>query len=88
MSDKIEGTVQKADGDIFTEEALRSQDGKKVPLTLETGGPVIGEATLHYDEDEQALMASFDIEDPKMTELLKGSMPSAPTTIKFKTKES
>lgn len=89
MANKIEGVVQKADGEIFTEEALRAQDGQKVPLTLETGGPVIGEATLHYDEGEKALMASFTIEDPKMAELLKGPNPIFwPTSIKFKTKES
>jgi hypothetical protein len=33
----------------FTKEALKAQDGKKVPLTRELGGPVIGEATLRYD---------------------------------------
>lgn len=59
----------------FTEEALRSQDGKKVPLTLENGGRVIGEATLKYDPEEHALKAEFTVEDPKVAELLKGAPP-------------
>ena len=56
--------------DRFTEEALRSQEGKKVPLTRELGGPVIGEATLRYDHDMGALVADMTIENPKVAELL------------------
>lgn len=52
-------------GDLyFTEESLRAQDGKKVPLTLEIGGPVVGEATMHYDEGEKVLMADLRVDDP------------------------
>lgn len=50
--------------DRFTEDALRSQDGKKVPLTAELGGPVIGEATLRYDPDLGALVADMKVENP------------------------
>lgn len=64
--------VQKIDT-VFTEEALRSQDGKKVPLTLENGGPIIGEATLRYDPDRKALEADFRIDDPKVAEIFKES---------------
>lgn len=71
------------DGNAFTEEALRSQDGKKVPLTLEPGGPVIGEATMKYVPEEKVLMAEFTVDDPKMEELLHGAPP-----LIFKNKES
>lgn len=56
--------------DRFTEEALRSQDGKKVPLTRELGGPVIGEATLRYDPDLGALVADMKVENPNFAEIL------------------
>jgi len=39
----------------FTEEALRAQDGKKVPLKFGNDGPVIGEAIFHYDESTNEL---------------------------------
>jgi hypothetical protein len=55
---------------IFTEEALKSQEGKKVPVTLEPGGPVIGEATLHYDPHTKSLQAQFTVDDPKVAEFL------------------
>lgn len=71
------------DGNVFTEEALQAQDGKKVPLTLEPGGPVIGEATMKYDSGEKALIAEFIVDDPKMEELLNGASP-----LIFKPKES
>lgn len=54
------------DGVMFTEEALRSQDGKTVPLTQEIGGPKIGEAIMRYDEERKALVADFTIDDPDM----------------------
>lgn len=69
-----EATVQRSN-EVFTEEALRSQDGKVVPLTLENGGPVIGEATLKYDPDEKALKAEFRVDDPLVAGFLKGTMP-------------
>lgn len=56
--------------DRFTEEALKSQDGKVVPLKAYPGGPVIGEAVMKYDEDEGALKANLRIKDPKMAELI------------------
>jgi hypothetical protein len=49
--------------DRFTEEALKGQDGKKVPFTRELGGPVIGEATLRYDSGVGALIADIKIDD-------------------------
>jgi len=55
----------------FTREALQSQDGKTVPLRLYPGGPVIGKAELRYDPDENALKASFTVDDPKLAENLK-----------------
>jgi hypothetical protein len=53
----------------FTEGALKAQDGKKVPLTRELGGPVIGEATLRYDPDV-GIIADMRIDDPQTAELL------------------
>lgn len=67
MTDKKRTVVQRAGrhGDLFfTEEALRAQDGKTVPLTLEIGGPVVGEATMYYDEGGQVLMADLQVDDP------------------------
>lgn len=76
-----EGLIRKAgvpdsNFNVFTEEALAAQDGKTVPLTLEVGGPVIGQATMKYDRGEQALKASFQVDDPKIAELLKGDPPN------------
>lgn len=68
--------------DRFTEEALKSQDGKKVPLTLENGGPVIGEATLRYDP-EVGLIADMQINDHKAAEFF----TQTPSAVIFK-KES
>jgi hypothetical protein len=65
-----------ADFNVFTEAALAAQDGKKVPLTLEIGGPVVGEATLHYDPGEKALMAEYQVDDPKVAEILREDPPS------------
>lgn len=74
MSDG-ESIVQRVD-EQFTEEALAANDGKTIPLTKEIGGPVIGEATLHYDADEKALKAHFRVDDPQLAEFLKGPMPN------------
>lgn len=65
------------DGDfnVFTKEALAAQDGKVIPLTLEIGGPVVGEATLKYDPGAKALLADFRVDDPRMAEILKRSPP-------------
>lgn len=60
----------------FTEEALAGQDGKTVPLTLEPGGPVVGEATLKYDPEEKALTANVQVTDPKLAEFLKETPPN------------
>lgn len=76
MSDEFEGVIVHRQDEYFTEEALKAQDGKQVPLTLEPGGPVIGEATLRYDPGEKALKADFQVTDPKLAELLKGDPPS------------
>jgi hypothetical protein len=75
MIDDGEAIVHRVD-DQFTEEALRENDGKVVPLTLEIGGPVVGQATLRYVEDERALVADFQVEDPKVAELLRGAPPN------------
>lgn len=55
---------------VFTEEALKSQDGQKVPLTSEPGGPVIGEATMKYNPETKSLEAQLRVDDPKMAEFL------------------
>jgi hypothetical protein len=60
---------------VFTDEALREQDGKQVPLTREPGGPVIGEATLKYDPETGDLNADIRIDDPKLAEFLNGTAP-------------
>lgn len=75
MTDEGEALIQRVD-DQFTEEALRENDGKVVPLRLENSGPIIGEATLRYVEDERALKADFRVEDPKIAELLRGAPPN------------
>lgn len=58
-------------GKTFSEEALKSSDGTLVPMRLEPGGRIIGEAVLRYDEGEQALKAEIAIDDPKVAEALK-----------------
>jgi hypothetical protein len=63
-------------GAVFPEEILKEQDGKKVPLTWEVGGPVIGEATMKYDPETGNLMAEFQVDDPKVAEFFKGDSPS------------
>lgn len=60
----------------FSEEALKKQDGKKVPLTLEPGGPVIGEATLKYHPDTGELHAKFQVDDPFVSEFLRSDASS------------
>jgi hypothetical protein len=62
--------------EVFTEAALAAQDGKKVPLTLEFGGPVVGEATLRYEPEEKVLMAEFRVDDPKVAEFLRENPPN------------
>ncbi len=61
--------------DQFTEDALKSQDGKKVPLTLEPGGPVIGEATMEFVPGTGELRAQLRIHDPLVLDFLKGNNP-------------
>lgn len=48
--------------DHFSKETLKAQDGKRVPLTVGNGGPVIGEAIFRYEEDTGRLVfgARFD----------------------------
>lgn len=71
---KEEGRIVQKETEVFTEEALRENDGKTVPLTVGFGGPVVGEATLRYDEGEKTLKADFTINDPAIEEFLKGPM--------------
>jgi hypothetical protein len=66
---------------IFTKEALKDQDGKKVPLTKYPGGPVIGECTLKYNEAEKRLdLVEASITDEAYLKLL--SNPSVPISKK------
>ncbi len=51
----------------FTKEALKAQDGKRVPLTFEPGGPVIGEAIFRYDEATGNLAAGLRIDDDQIS---------------------
>jgi hypothetical protein len=48
---------------VYTEEALKAQDGKTVPLALENGGPVIGKAVMKYDADKKELVAEVTVND-------------------------
>jgi hypothetical protein len=59
----------------FTEEALRAQAGKKVPVTAYPGGPVIGEATLKYDPTTKSLGAEINVDDPEIAKLLRPELP-------------
>lgn len=70
MSNEYESVVERV-GDRFTEEALKAQDGKKVPLTSSPGSPIIGEATLRYDPDGKVLMAECRVTDPKAAKMLR-----------------
>ena len=54
----------------FAKEVLESQDGKKVLLILENGGPVIGEAVLKYNAAEGVLEADMRIDNLKVAEFL------------------
>lgn len=79
MTEEFSGVVQRAGivGQVvYTEEALAAQDGKVIPLTLEPGGPVIGEATLKYVPEDKALEADFRVDDPIVAEFLRGDPPS------------
>lgn len=79
MSDEFESVVQRAGGEgpvVFSEAALEACDGKVVPLTLEVGGPVVGEATLTYDSGEKALNALFRVDDPNVAEALRTDPPN------------
>lgn len=55
---------------VFTEEALKAQEGKKVPLKDEPGGMIIGEATLHYDVEAGELKAKLRIDNQIVAEYL------------------
>lgn len=70
-----EAIIQRAN-DVFTEEALKAQDGKTVPLRRDNNGPVIGEATMHYDSEGKALKANLRVDDPDVLAFLKGPPPS------------
>lgn len=61
----------------FSKEALKAQDGKKVPLTMYPGGPVIGEATMRYDSETGNLKAQCEVKDPRVKKLLQGGYQSS-----------
>jgi hypothetical protein len=80
MSDG-ESIVQRAgvvDGEhnVYTEAALAANDDKTVPLRDRPGGRVIGTAHLRYDAGEKALKARFEVDDPKVAEILREDPPS------------
>lgn len=70
MSDDF---IQLYPAEHFDPEVLKAQDGKTIPLTLENGGPKIGEAILKYNEDEGILKAHLHIENPEIVAFLKSS---------------
>lgn len=71
-----EGVIRRVDDHLFTEEVLQAADGKVLPLRLKPGGPVIGEAHLHYDPGEKALKADFQVDDPKAAKFLRELPPN------------
>lgn len=60
----------------MTKEALKTNDGKEVPLIKEPGGPVIGTAKFHWVEETGVLEAEFQIDDPLMAEFLQDLPPN------------
>ena len=54
----------------FSKEALKAQDGKSVPLTLENGGPIVGEVIFHYDEGAGDLKLEARLESAPITDWL------------------
>lgn len=60
----------------YSAEMLKTQDGKTVPLSFGNGGPVIGKATMVYDERHHELRAEFNISSSEVTEYLKTSPKS------------
>lgn len=62
----------------FSKEVLEAQDGKKVPLTAEPGGPVIGEVTLKYDPGSGNLEGYFRVDDPKFAKFLQRDLSFNP----------
>lgn len=59
------------DGMDIAEEHLKEMDGRKFPLRLVPGGPVIAEGMLTYHEEEGELRVSYKSDDPNVAELLK-----------------
>jgi hypothetical protein len=62
--------------DVFTEEALQSQDGKTCPLRFGVGGPIIGEVTMKYDPHTKALTGDMRVDDDNVAKFLAGPTPS------------
>lgn len=60
----------------FTEETLKAQDGKSIPVTAYTGGPVVGKATMKYNSETKTLDAELHIDNPELAEQLKAQLPS------------
>jgi hypothetical protein len=56
--------------DHISEEALKAQNGKTIPLRLEPGGPIIGEATLRYVPESGELISDMKIDDPQVADFL------------------
>lgn len=61
--------------EVFTEEALKANDGKKCPLTSSPGGPVIGEVTMHYDPHTKSLMGDLQVDDENVAKFLMDEKP-------------
>jgi hypothetical protein len=63
-----------ADREVYSKEALKAQDGKRLPLTLEDG-TVVGEVVFRYEEDTcrlvfDARLDNVDITNHLMEKLL------------------
>lgn len=60
---------------VFTEEALKAQDGKSCALRLGNTGPVIGVATMSYEPHTKALYADLQIDDENVAKFLTDEKP-------------
>lgn len=55
----------------IAEEHLKEMNGRKFPLRLVPGGPVVAEGLLTYHEEEGELRVSYQSDDPNIAEDLK-----------------
>jgi hypothetical protein len=63
--------------DRYSEEALKSQHGKTIPLRLGVKGRIIGTATLRYNSEAGELWSDIRIDDPVVAEQFSDDKASA-----------